>query len=69
MDSKLRYKLKARAFEITTGLNAPGSNVEDVALEVREAVWRYWDTEHFNIIEALLVAVEEHLKSVEKQFV
>lgn len=63
MNTNLKFEIKAKAFEIMTGLLAPGKdcpaacNGSDYGL--REDCWKDWNNRYSKVVNAMILAFEK----------
>lgn len=64
MTQSEKYDVEARAFEIMTGMMAPGKDSPAAAgptdMAIREETWKDWRDFHDRIIRAMLKAFDEY---------
>lgn len=63
MNANERFEIKARAFQLMTGMMAPGKDCPAAGGPINEAVrdetWHEWREFHAKIIAAMITAFEE----------
>jgi hypothetical protein len=63
MNANTEYEIKAMAFRIMTGLDAPGKvGAYDFRARERQEEWNGWIEDYDTCIRAILMAVDDRLK-------
>ena len=61
MDANTKFEIKAKAFQIMTGILAPGKDypaaVNQPDYDLREESWKDWNLRHGKVVNAMILAL------------